>query len=302
MTVYVQDRARSSATMDVDDSATLILKGLGCENLNEDVLELDVLSHFYQALASSYGRNTDGVHEALLTFKLVGGNDAKAISALAFKEFIRTRFLHQEDAISRLAAVATALDSQENTNVTNAGNNKTSDALTHLSPVKSRRPGESSHNVNKYGRNSGSGGTDVEAELGSYYHFSNVRSALKRKIARRSSREELVNRNVLKSPNLGRIDGRASIIELKLRKARLAKALAKRMLEHEVKPLKVNITGLVEKRKSVLEPLYTPRVPRDGGGASPPANEHQGEYAKQRSKVRDQGLDVDAVSGGISRD
>ena len=94
-----------NVTADAEESATLIMKGLGCENLDEEVLELDVLSHFYQALASSYGRNTDGVHEALLTFKLIGGNDAKAISAMAFKEFIKTRFLHQEDVISRLAAV-----------------------------------------------------------------------------------------------------------------------------------------------------------------------------------------------------
>ena len=31
---------------DAEESATLILKGLGCENLDEEVLELDVLSHF----------------------------------------------------------------------------------------------------------------------------------------------------------------------------------------------------------------------------------------------------------------
>ena len=38
---------------DIDDSATLILNALGCENMKEDVLELDILSHFYQAVATS---------------------------------------------------------------------------------------------------------------------------------------------------------------------------------------------------------------------------------------------------------
>ena len=280
-----------NVTADAEESATLILKGLGCENLDEEVLELDVLSHFYQALASSYGRNTDGVHEALLTFKLIGGNDAKAVSAMAFKEFIKTRFLHQEDAISRLAAVATALDFQENTNMTNVGD-KTSDALTHLSPVKARRPGGGKDTVNDQGRNSKSGNKD--AVLESYYKFSNVRNLLKRKISRRSSIEELVERNVLKSPNLGRIEGRVSTVELKLRKAKLAKALAKRMLEVEVETFRTNNAGLVEKRKSLLEPLYVPRVLSDSGG-------HQGEYAEQRSNVLNQGLDVDPVSGGVSR-
>ena len=264
--------------------------------MDEEVLELDVLSHFYQALAL-YGRNTDGVHEALLTFQLIGGNDAKAVSAMAFKEFIKTRFLHQEDVISRLAAVATALDFQENTNITNVGD-KTSDALTHLSPVKARRPGGSKDTVNDQGRNSKSGNKD--AVLESYYKFSNVRNLLKRKISRRSSIEELVERNVLKSPNLGRIDGRASTVELQLRKAKLAKALAKRMLEVEVKPYRTNTTGLVEKRKSLLETLYVPRSPRADGALPPPSGD-QGEYAKQRSNVHNQGLDVDPVSGGISR-
>ena len=286
-----------NVTADAEESATLILKGLGCENLDEEVLELDVLSHFYQALASSYGRNTDGVHEALLTFKLIGGNDAKAVSAMAFKEFIKTRFLHQEDVISRLAAVATALDFQENTNMTNVGD-KTSDALTHLSPIKARRLGGSKDNVDGQDRNSKRGNKD--ATLDSYYKFSNVSNLLKRKISRRSSIEELVERNVLKSPNLGRIDGRASTVELQLRKAKLAKALAKRMLEVEVKPYRTNTTGLVEKRKSLLETLYVPRSPR-ADGALPPLSGDQGEYAKQRSNVHNQGLDVDPVSGGISR-
>ena len=73
---------------DIDDSATLILNALGCENMKEDVLELDILSHFYQAVATSYGQ-TDGA-EALLTLKLIGEDDAKEISADAFKTFVCT--------------------------------------------------------------------------------------------------------------------------------------------------------------------------------------------------------------------
>ena len=167
--------------------------------------------------------------------------------------------------------------------------------MTHLSPIKARRLGGSKDNVDGQGRNSKRGNKD--ATLDSYYKFSNVSNLLKRKISRRSSIEELVERNVLKSPNLGRIDGRASTVELQLRKAKLAKALAKRMLEVEVKPYRTNTTGLVEKRKSLLETLYVPRSPRADGALPPPSGD-QGEYAKQRSNIHNQGLDVDPVSGG----
>ena len=110
----------SKTTMaDLEDSATLILNAMGCQNTKEDVLELDVLSNFYQAVATSYGRHTDGVHEALLTLKLIGGEDAKGISAAAFKVFICTRFSEQEDAISRLAAVATTFDFSGGENMLN---------------------------------------------------------------------------------------------------------------------------------------------------------------------------------------
>ena len=39
------DKSNNNMMYDIDDSATLILNVLGCENMKEDVLELDILSH-----------------------------------------------------------------------------------------------------------------------------------------------------------------------------------------------------------------------------------------------------------------
>lgn len=294
----------------LEDSATLILNALGCQNIKEDVLELDVLSNFYQAVATSYGRHTDGVHEALLTLKLIGGEDAKAISAAAFKIFICTRFNEQEDAISRLAAVATTFDFSGGRNTLNTINN-TSDALSSLSPQKKPRDAynvdtknhleddsikiEINNNVNQPNSSSyNNANNDDNAILLSHYQISNVKKMLERKISRRSSVAELVDRNVLKSPRMSRIDARTASIELKLRKATLAKALAKRLIEDEMVSYKINNNGIVKKRQSILEPLYSPRLVKVGSHSS-------GSYAKQRDNVNKQGLVVDSVSGGINR-
>ena len=326
------DESNNNMMSDIDDSATLILNALGCENMKEDVLELDILSHFYQAVATSYGRQTDGVHEALLTLKLIGGDDAKAISADAFKTFICTRFNKQEDAVSRLAAVATTFDFRENNNNNNTMK-KTSETLKYLSPKKKSRGkyidisdnangnGINSNNnmgngafnnVNNLKNNNGNMKSDNDnynnnvkqkkdnnnnnTVLLSHYQFNNVRNNLERKISRRSSIAELVDRNVLKSPKMSRIDARTASIDLKLRKAKLAKALAKRLVEDEMIAYNIDHNGLVKERKSSLKKLSSPHI--NNNTRKVPV----GNYAEQRDNVNKEGLNVDSVTGGMSRD
>ena len=89
------------------DASSEIIHNLGCDS-PQDKLELDVLAMFYARAAQSYGRKTDGVHEATLTMKQIGGEEASYISGSAYQKFLQTRFAELEDSLTHLAAVSLA--------------------------------------------------------------------------------------------------------------------------------------------------------------------------------------------------
>ena len=103
-----QTDAQSSQGVDVSSE---IIHNLGCDS-PEDKLELDVLAMFYSHAAKSYGRKTDGVHEATLTIKQIGGEEATSISGSAYQKFLQTRFAELEDSLIHLAAVSLACKTQ----------------------------------------------------------------------------------------------------------------------------------------------------------------------------------------------
>ena len=95
---------------------------------------------------------------------------------------------------------------------------------------------------------------------------------------------------------MSRIDARTASIDLKLRKAKLAKALAKRLVEDEMIAYNIDHNGLVKERKSSLKKLSSPHI--NNNTRKVPV----GNYAEQRDNVNKEGLNVDSITGGMSRD
>ena len=70
-------------------ASDMVIFNLGCTTIRDE-LHLDVLALFFSSTAKSFGRKTDGVHEAIMTLQMIGGKNATSISARAFKEFLES--------------------------------------------------------------------------------------------------------------------------------------------------------------------------------------------------------------------
>eukprot|EP00945_MAST-04E_sp_MAST-4E-sp1_P006561 g6561.t1 len=197
-----------------------VVSNLGCASM-QDVLHLDVLALFFSSSAKSYGRKTDGVHEAILTLRMIGGEKATNITAGAFKQFLEFRFEGQASSLTHLAAVALSIK----------------DRAVKLGAV-------------------GKGMYDADGNKKVYY---DAKDKLQDGLKRRSSIDELVARGILRNVQLGRYDASATKLQMEMKRNSLNRSLAKafskpRRMSGET------TNGIVEIRREELKPFLERRL------------------------------------------